>query len=117
MTVIPPGALTLSTGGRRARLEMHDVPVIDQPRWPAHDTATYPARISFRMEWIATDEPVTFVDPAKHFRVKGWRAAARLEARVEVPALDFTWRSDPLGSSSAGFGVMGEEVNGRYSQA
>jgi hypothetical protein len=115
--VIPDGALTVTGDGRRATLEMRDVPVVDQPRWPALDTPTSPARLSFRIEWMATDEPVAYDDPAKQFRVTGWRATTQLEASVEVPSLGFSWRSDPMASSSASFGVIGEEANGRYYQA
>jgi hypothetical protein len=95
---------------------MRDVPVVDQPRWPAYDTPTHPARLSFRIVWTATDEPVEYDDPQKQFRVKGWRATTQLEASVEVPSLDFSWRSDPMSASSAAFGVIGEEANGRYYQ-
>jgi hypothetical protein len=44
------------------------------------------------------------------------RATTRLEASVEVPSLGFSRRSDPMNTSSAGFGVIGEEANGRYYQ-
>jgi hypothetical protein len=64
--------------------------------------------------WEASDEPVEYEDPLMLFRFKGWQAAARLEAQVEVPSLGFGWRSDPLGTSSASFAIIGEEVNGRY---
>jgi hypothetical protein len=115
--VIPAGALRVSQDGRQASLEMRDVPIIDQPRWPARDTPTMPAVMTFRIEWSATDEPVSYVDAAKQFRFQGWAAKTRLEASIEVPSLQFSWRSDPLESSSAGFGVIGEESNGRYFQA
>ena len=108
--------MTVSPDGRRATLAMQDVPVVDQPKWPAPDTPTYPARISFRIEWVATEEPANYTDSEKQFRFTGWRAATRLEAQVEVPALGFQWRSDPLASSQASFGIIGEEVNGRYFQ-
>jgi len=49
-------ALTMSADGRRALLEIRDLEVIDQPMWPAHDAATTPAIISYRVEWEATDE-------------------------------------------------------------
>ncbi len=111
---VPQGALSVSPDGRQATLTMQDVSVVDQPKWPAHDTPTYPARISFRIEWAATSTPVTHVDPAKLFRFSGWQASARLEAQVEVPALSFSWRSDPLSTSSASFGIIGQEQNGRY---
>jgi len=116
VTVIPQGALTVSADGRRATLAMRDVPVVDQPRWPARDTPTVPARLSFRVEWVATEEPVTYDDPLRQFRFTGWRASARLEAQVEVPSEGFRWQSDPLNTSSASFGIIGEEVNGRYFQ-
>ena len=114
MTVIPDGALTVTADGRRATLELRDVMVIDQPRWPAHDAEATPARLSFRVEWDATDETVMWDDAAKHFRLTGWRARARLQASVEVPSTGYRWTSDPIGASSAAFGVVGEEVNGRY---
>ena len=112
--VLSPDALSVSGDGRRATLEVADAPVIDQPRWPAHDTPTYGARIHFRAEWIATDEPVVYEDALRHFRFEGWRATARLQARVEVPEFDFRWESDPIETSSADFAIIGEEANGRY---
>lgn len=114
MTVIPDGALTVSDDGRRAALELTSVSVIDQPRWPAHDAAFTPATMSFRIEWEATDERVTWDDRAKMFRVTGWRASTRLRASVEVPSTGFRWTSDPLEASRSAFGVIGDEVNGRY---
>ena len=113
---LPAGALAVSADGKQATLAMQDVVVVDQPKWPAHDTPTYPARISFRMEWAASTTPVTVADPQKQFRFQGWEASARLEAQVEVPALGFSWRSDPLTASSASFGIIGDEANGRYFQ-
>lgn len=114
MTVIPDGALTVSADGRRATLEMKDVPVIDQPSWPAHDAATMAAKLTFRIEWTATGEPVTYNDPAKLFRFTGWLATARIEARVKVPAVGFSWKSDPLETSQSNFAIIGSEVNGKY---
>ena len=88
--------------------------MIDRPRWPAHDAEATPARLSYRIEWEATDEPATWDDEAKHFRFTGWRARARLQASVEVPSTGYRWTSDKIGTSSAAFGAIGEEVNGRY---
>jgi len=111
---VPPGGLTLSTDGRTATLDMRDVAVIDQPGWPALDAPAMPATMSVRVGWTATDERVSFDDPAKHFRFDGWRATAQLEASVRVPSLGFSWRSDPLAASHAAFAIIGEEVNGKY---
>jgi hypothetical protein len=52
--------------------------------------------------------------PAKHFRFTGTRAWCQLEAQIEVPAIGFSWKADPLSSSKSGFAIMGEELNGRY---
>jgi hypothetical protein len=95
-------------------LEMHDVPVVDQPRWPALDSIATPARMSFKMVWKSTGEPVKYDDPSKHFRFTGFRASCQLEAQIEVPNIGFSWKSDPLATSSAAFAMLGEESNGRY---
>jgi hypothetical protein len=112
--VVPEGALNVSRDGRQAALEIRGTAVVDQPGWPQRDTPTYAARTSFKVKWTATGEAVTYQDPVKQFRVVGWKATTQLEAEVEVPELGFSWHSDPLESSSAAFGVIGEEANGRY---
>jgi hypothetical protein len=93
---------------------MRDVPVIDQPKWPAHDAPATPAMMSYRVIWKATEEKIAFEDKLKHFRVEGYRATAQLEASVRVPSIDFWWKSDPMETSSAGFAVIGTEMNGKY---
>jgi hypothetical protein len=111
---VPDGALTMGADGRTATLELKDVPVIDQPRWPARDAEATPARLSYRCVWTATDAPVSVHDATKQFAFDGWGATCQLEASVEVPSTGFRWQSDPLGTSRAAFGVIGRETNGRY---
>ena len=82
---MPPGELTWSNGGTVATIEMHDVPVIDQPKWPAHGARISPARLSFKMIFEATDTAINYDDKAKRFRVMGFLATCRMEARVVVP--------------------------------
>lgn len=96
MTVIPPGALIVSADGRRASLEVASLDVIDQPQRPLHDAVATPARMSYRVEWEATNETAIYDDAAKLFRASGWRATARLRATVEVPSTGFRWTSDPI---------------------
>jgi hypothetical protein len=93
---------------------MKDVPVIDQPRWPALDGVATPARMTFKMIWKALDDPVRYEDPSRQFRFIGTRAECQLEAQVEVPSIGFSWKSDSIETSRADFAVIGEEVNGRY---
>jgi hypothetical protein len=111
---IPETGLIISPDGRSATLEMNNVAVVDQPRWPALDAVGMPAIMSFRMIWKATDEKIMYDDPQRQFRVEGFRATAQLEARVEVPSIGFSWKSDPLSESHANFAIIGDEVNGRY---
>jgi hypothetical protein len=49
------------------------------------------------------------------FRVTGFLATCRMEARVAVPSSDFSWKSDPIDKCPpAAFAVIGDEVNGKY---
>ncbi len=93
---------------------MQKVPVVDQPRWPALDSVATPARMSFKMVWKSTGEPVKYEDSSRHFRFTGTRASCQLEAEVEVPSIGFSWKSDPLNTSKCDVAVIGEEINGRY---
>lgn len=111
---VPAGGLTASSDGSTLTLEMKDVPVVDQPRWPAIDSLATPARMTFKMVWKSTGEPAVYDDPARQFRFTGSRASCRMEAQVEVPSLGFSWKSDPLETSRADFAILGEEMNGRY---
>jgi hypothetical protein len=78
---------------------MKDVPVVDQPHWPALDAVATPARMTFKMVWKSTGEPVQYDEPTKQFRFIGTRATCQLEAQVEVPSIGFSWKSDPLEKS------------------
>lgn len=111
---MPAGGFEVSSDGKTYVLQMKDVPIVDQPHWPALDAVATPARMSFKMVWKATGEPVTYQDPSKQFRFSGTRASCQLEAQVEVPSIGFSWKSAPLEASHADIAVMGDEVNGRY---
>jgi hypothetical protein len=95
---------------------MKNVPIIDQPRWPAMDAETTPAYLDFKLVFETTEEPVKYEDPGRQYRFEGFRAIAQLEALVRVPSIDFTFKTDPLEKSSSDFAVMGTEVNGKYYQ-
>jgi len=111
---VPKGGLIISPDGQTATLEMKNVAVVDQPKWPALDAVGMPAIMSFRMIWKATDEKIIYDDPQKQFRVEGYRATAQIEAQVKIPSIGFSWKSDPLSESHANFAIIGDEVNGRY---
>jgi hypothetical protein len=111
---VPTGGLNISPDGKTITLEMKNVPVIDQPRWPALDAIATPARMAFKLVWKSTGEPVRYENASRQFRFTGTRAGCQLEAQVEVPSIGFSWKSDAIETSRADFAVMGEEVNGRY---
>ena len=92
---VPEGGLAVSSEGKTATLQMKNVAVVDQPKWPALDAVGTPALMSFKLVWKATDEKIGHDDSQKQFRVDGDRAIAQLEARVEVPSTGFSWQSDP----------------------
>lgn len=111
---VSAGGIIISPDGLSAVLDLKDIAVIDQPKWPAYDASATPARMSLRVIWKATDEKIVFDDQLKHFRVEGYRARAQAEAAVQVPSIGFAWKSDPIETSSAAFAIIGKEVNGRY---
>jgi hypothetical protein len=114
---VPERGLTISSDGNTFTLEMQSVPVVNQPRWPALDSIATPARMTFKMVWRTTGEPVKYDDSSKHFRFTGTRASCQLEAEVELPSIGFSWKSDPLNTSKCDFAIIGQEVNGRYYDA
>ena len=93
---------------------MHNVAVVDQPRWPALDSVATPARMNFKMVCKSNGQDVRYEDASKHFRFSGTRATCQLEAQVEVPSTGFSWKSDPLETSKCDFAIIGDEANGRY---
>jgi hypothetical protein len=111
---VPSDGLSFSTDGKVATLQMINLPIIDQPRWPAMDAESTPAFLDFKLVLRAGDEPVKYEDPMRQYRFEGFKAVAELEAEVRVPSIDFTFKTDPLETSKADFAVMGTEVNGRY---
>jgi hypothetical protein len=114
VAAVPPNSLKIAPNGKMITLEMRDVPIIDQPRWPALDAIATPARMTFSMVWKSLDDPVRYENPSQLFRFTGTRAECHLAAQVEVPSVGFSWKSDPIETSRANFAIMGEEANGRY---
>ena len=93
---------------------MSNLPIIDQPRWPAMDAESTPAFLDFKLVFTSTGEPITYENAMQQYRFEGFKASAQLEATVRVPSIDFTFKTDPLEASKCDFAVMGTEVNGKY---
>ena len=111
---VPDGALTFSADGKTAMLVMKNVPIVDQPKWPAMDAEVTPAFMDYKLVFKAGTEPVKYEDASRYYRFTGLKATAQLEATVRVPSIGFEFKTDPLETSKADFAVMGEEVNGKY---
>jgi hypothetical protein len=107
----------LSEDEKSAALHMTNVPIIDQPRWPAMDALSTPAFMDFKLVVRATGEPVKYEDPTRQYRFEGFKANAQLEATIRVPSIGFSFKTDPLETSKSDFAVMGTEVNGKYYEA
>jgi hypothetical protein len=93
---------------------MLNVPIIDQPRWPAMGAESTPAFMDFTLVFKAGDESVKYEDASRQYRFEGVKAAAQLEATIRVPSIDFIFKTDPLETSHCDFAVMGSEGNGKY---
>jgi hypothetical protein len=78
---------------------------------------TTPALIDFKPVLKATDEAVKYEDPAWQYRFEGFKASARLEAKMRMPSIDFNFKTDPLETSRYDFAVMGSDGNGKYYEA
>jgi hypothetical protein len=114
VTPVADSGLVFGPDGKTATLQMTNVAIIDQPRWPSMDAETNPAFMDFKLVFKATDEPAKYEDPARQYRFEGFKATAQMEAAFRVPAIGFTFKTDPLETSKCDFAVMGEEVNGKY---
>jgi hypothetical protein len=99
---------------KTATLQMTDVPIVDQPRWPAMDAETTPAFMDFKLVLNATDQPAKYEDASRQYRFEGFKATGQLEATIRVPSIDFTFKTDPIETSRCDFAVMGTEENGKY---
>jgi len=111
---VPSNGLTFSADGKTAILQVSNLSIIDQPRWPAIDAESAPAFLDFKLVFTTTGEPVKYEDPARQYRFEGCKSTAQLEATVRVPSIGFIFKTDPLETSKSDFAVMGTEVNGKY---
>jgi hypothetical protein len=111
---IPEGALKVSEDGRTVTLQMKEIEVADQPLWPELHAAMRPAKLSFRLVLTATEEKVNWDVAGRQYRFDGHKAKAQLEASVEVPSLNYSWKSEPLEKSTADFAILGKEANGKF---
>src|SRR5258708_13556122 len=66
---VPERGLTISADGNTFTLEMQNVAVVAQPRWPALDSIATPARMTFKMVWKSTGNALKYDDCSNHPRL------------------------------------------------
>jgi hypothetical protein len=71
-------------------LDRKDVPMVDRPRGPALDWVPTTARLSFKIVWKSTGKAIE--NPAQRFGFPGTPASCRMEARMNVPSIGFSWK-------------------------
>jgi hypothetical protein len=112
-------ALHVSHDGRRAALDVEDLPVIESFRLFGPNNT--PATLSFHIEWQAIgpfvdrgkDATVAPTDPAAFL---ARFAVARSTAQFEASELGFSFTSNRDVSTDRGFAEMGRERNGAFLQ-
>lgn len=113
----PRRAFAVSDDGRRARLRIRDLPVIDSFVILGADTT--PAVVNLDIEWTPTEEPqrrgqgasVDDTDPAAF---TGDFATAEATGSFWGSQLGFAFRSDDEATTEAGFAEFGTQRNGVY---
>jgi hypothetical protein len=107
--------LSVSSDGRRAVLELHDVPVIDSFQFFGPNQT--PATVSLRVEWRASGrfEPRgsgAGVAPTDSAAFLGDIAPARSTARCTGEEWGFSFRSDQASTDAGGYAQLGRSRNG-----
>jgi hypothetical protein len=114
---IPPGEFNFSRRGRRARLHLRDVPVIDTFIFAGANST--PATVDISVQWEATgpavergsgdgvppDDPAAFLGTFRQARATG--AFSGIE-------LGFAFRTRMEANSDVGFAELGFERNGVF---
>jgi hypothetical protein len=116
-TVPANGALAVSRSGRRAVLEMHDVPVLDSFQFFGPNQV--PASVSFRVEWRATGPFVSrgkgaTVPPTDMAAFLGDIAPSRSSIWSKGEEWGFAFDSRHASTDGGGYAQMGHTRNGVF---
>jgi len=107
---VPNGGLEVAPGGKSVTLAMQDVAVVDQPRWPALDASATPAKMSFKMVWNRPGSRPSIRTRRGSFDSRARGRSAKWRHKWKFLRLGFSWKSDPLATSSAAFAIIGNET-------
>ena len=107
----------MSRNGRRAIVEVKDVPVIDTFQFA--NAFLVPSTVSFKIEWEATGPPEPLgsgnaVPPTDPAAFLGTFAPARSTGRFSGVELGFSFASKRGASTDLGYAEFGTERNGVF---
>jgi hypothetical protein len=114
---IPPGGFSLSRGGRRARLHLRDIGVIDSFVFAGANNA--PAEVDMSVEWEATGPPQELgsgdsVPPDDPAAFVGTFRPARATGTFAGIELGFGFKTRMEADSDLSFAELGFERNGVF---
>ena len=107
----------MSRNGRRASVEVKDVPVIDTFQFA--NAFLVPSTVSFKIEWEATGPPEQLgsgnaVPPTDPAAFLGTFAPARSTGQFSGAELGFSFASKGGASTDFGYAEIGTERNGVF---
>ncbi|GAC1543994.1 MAG: hypothetical protein NVS3B16_11250 [Vulcanimicrobiaceae bacterium] len=111
---IPDQSATFAADGSSASVEVRDLAIVDQPRFPERAPTVRGTLAYMRVTWKSKPAARRFGDPGKQFVFDGHDAESQMEFDVRIPGINYVWKSDPLDRSHAKFAIVGKESNGRY---
>ena len=114
---LPEDAFDLSRDGRRARVRVRAIPIVDSFQFAS--PFLVPSTVSFKIEWEATGPPEDLgsgnaVPPTSSAAFLGRFAPARATGRLSGSELGFSFVSKPGASSDLGYAEIGTERNGVF---
>jgi hypothetical protein len=112
---VPPGGLEVDNDGRRATLQVSDLPVFDS--FQLLGPLSVPAAVTFSLTWHATGPFVprgkgNGVPPTDPAAFLGSFAEAAVEGSFSGRELGFSFKSEPGVSARRGYALIGHERNG-----
>ena len=114
---LPRESFSVSRHGRKAELELHDLPLIDTFQFLGPSDT--PAVLSMEIEWEALEDPVgrglgSAVSPTDPAAFLGRFARAASTAEFSGRELGFSFRSNGEATTNPTFAEIGTERNGVF---
>lgn len=111
---IPTASVTANPGAGEAIYKVQNAHIQDFGDFNTSFSGTpgVPATVSFEVRWSGTDQRVNLRDPDAGFGAEFVRGRAQMAWSAVVG--DYSFQSDPIGTSSSDFAEMGTMRNGTF---